>query len=133
MSCACVELVCLLLCLIHSSIAKSFKQAQAQVFLFHLLFAMLIDQSFASVCLSQCLFILSSAQSSLQSSLKYLPVHWLQISTVEDEVRDLQNQVDTLKADEHSAARVNNETLGHIREEHSKQMKQIEDNNAQIK
>jgi len=55
------------------------------------------------------------------------------ISTVEDEVRDLQNQVDTLKADEHSAARVNNETLGHIREEHSKQMKQIEDNNAQIK
>ena len=28
---------------------------------------------------------------------------------------------------------MNNETLGHIREEHSKQMKQIEDNNAQIK
>ena len=64
---SCVELVCLLLCLIRSSIAKSFEQAQAQVFLSHLLFAMLFDQSFASVCLSQCLFILSSAQSGSQS------------------------------------------------------------------
>ena len=55
-----------------------------------------------------------------------------QIKTVEAEVEDLQNQVDTMEAQKHFTANAESDLLTRMRESHAKRVKSIEENNAQI-
>merc|ERR1712166_900807 len=54
------------------------------------------------------------------------------IATVEEEVDSLQNQVNTIEAQKHQAANDGSELLSRMREEHTRKLKSIEDNNTQI-
>lgn len=54
------------------------------------------------------------------------------IKTVESEVEDLQNQVDTMEAQKHHTANEESDLLTRMRETHAKRVKSVEENNAQI-
>ena len=56
-----------------------------------------------------------------------------QIKRVEEDVRALQNQVDTLHARRHAVAAEGAAILETVKEQHAKQVKAINDNIAQLK